>query len=944
MKKHLWIFIALLGWAGMAFAQGGTVGYHAVVRDSENKLVVNTAMSVSVSIYDEAHPSAPVYSETHASVTSNRNGAITLELGTGTGVSGNWADIDWGSAIVTAVMSAGGTTIATHTTPATAVPYALRADELSGDAKVLENYVTLGRLADTLGHYSDRAAAKTIIHDTAEVLRAEASVAAAQLSAQRQQNRDALTAKAASDSAALDARIRNAAAALAAQWNADSLTVAQFVAANRDTILKQIKADSVGFADAMNQFTSLLLENLRDDSVRMAQRLHNDSLALRTKIDQNRADIAALVEATYDAIGDKAERDSVDIEAAASAAASAIAVHQQADSAAVESALAGAYAPLTALTGRVNTFNAHVCDSISTCVDGWIADTVAALRGNLHAGISTLKSGLATVAFTGSYNDLTNKPDKLGSFTPGTTNFLVNKSCDSLTFCQLVEKVNGLQALKASLEAVAARRADSIAALQSKIDSLSKAFLPSLALTTDLPSGAEEICILKDSTRTVTYTATIANDDDHLSGYTFAWTVDGEAKSGTGSTLEMTYTSAATTHTVVCTATRGAVVIADEVQTVVTESDVVPTLSYTSKNDASTYNLDQSTLTGVNNVSAATWYNAKGEVVGNYKTPNTDISFLKGVYTVELTNSEGCVARKKVELLHTSCAISGSLYASESGTATAVDSVQDHEGNWYDVVQIGNQCWLKENMRCKSSPKGTQWTPITSTSSISVSSLNPKCYWYDLNNVPLRQRGYLYNWIAAIDTVWADQSAARNAIDNQMSIFENRRGICPEGWHVPTKTEWIQLAADVFDGITDVAAQVSNTGDRWLQKTGTSTVAPGASRIAAGKWYSISTKPGTPGYLSASDRNSSHFSVIPSAFVNASSSGSNTNGSYSYKDEKGASFYSATPSQSTDNKGYRAYRIWFECGTGDSHVGMYVGGYKSYFTGTARSVRCVRNS
>ena len=913
MKKHLWIFIALLGWAGMAFAQGGTVGYHAVVRDSENKLVVNTAMSVSVSIYDEAHPSAPVYSETHASVTSNRNGAITLELGTGTGVSGNWADIDWGTATVTAVMSAGGTTIATHTTPVTAVPYALRADELSGDAKVLENYVTLGRLADTLGHYPDRAAAKTIIHDTAEVLRAEASVAAAQLSAQRQQNRDALTAKAASDSAALDARIRNAAAALAAQWNADSLTVAQFVAANRDTILKQIKADSVGFADAMNQFTSLLLENLRSDSVRMAQRLHNDSLALRTKIDQNRADIAALVEATYDAIGDKAERDSVDIEAAVSASASAIAVHQQADSAAVESALAGAYAPLTALTGRVNTFNAHVCDSISTCVDGWIADTVAALRGNLHAGISTLKSGLATVAFTGSYNDLTNKPDKLGSFTSGTTNFLDNISCDSLTFCQLVEKVNGLQALKASLEAVAARRADSIAALQSKIDSLSKAFLPSLALTTDLPSGAEEICILKDSTRTVTYTATIANDDDHLSGYTFAWTVDGEAKSGTGSTLEMTYTSAATTHTVVCTATRGPVVIADEAQTVVTESDVVPTLSYTSKNDASTYNLDQSTLTGVNNVSAATWYNAKGEVVGNYKTPDMDISFLKGVYTVELTNSEGCVARKKVELLHTSCAITGSLYASESGTATAVDSVQDHEGNWYDVVQIGNQCWLKENMRCATSPNGY----ISGPQNKDVNSCY-KAYFYDntFSSIPMRPRGYLYNWSAALDL---NLSSASN------TSYTNHRGICPEGWHVPTNAEWCTMESFVV-GTTISSGSNGGFGTHAVRLAG------------GGQWTSHTNGSNAPGDYAASDRNQYGFSALPVGYFrvdNSSSDNQTGNKSYFTRTDETATFYSSTSGSQ--------YNPWRACGLDYDDNQVWNKG-DSYYKSCGRSVRCVRNS
>ena len=40
----------------------------------------------------------------------------------------------------------------------------------------------------------------------------------------------------------------------------------------------------------------------------------------------------------------------------------------------------------------------------------------------------------------------------------------------------------------------------------------------------------------------------------------------------------------------------------------------------------------------------------------------------------------------------------------ETGGGGRINQVRDHEGNSYQVVQIGNQCWMKENMRATTSP------------------------------------------------------------------------------------------------------------------------------------------------------------------------------------------------------------------------------------------------
>lgn len=77
MKKVLF-FLAVLFFAANLFAQNGNdrISYQAVVRNSDNRLVYNENLTVTVTITNV--PDGPVvYSETHA-VTSNATGHVTL--------------------------------------------------------------------------------------------------------------------------------------------------------------------------------------------------------------------------------------------------------------------------------------------------------------------------------------------------------------------------------------------------------------------------------------------------------------------------------------------------------------------------------------------------------------------------------------------------------------------------------------------------------------------------------------------------------------------------------------------------------------------------------------------------------------------------------------------------------------------------------------------------
>ena len=118
----------------------------------------------------------------------------------------------------------------------------------------------------------------------------------------------------------------------------------------------------------------------------------------------------------------------------------------------------------------------------------------------------------------------------------------------------------------------------------------------------------------------------------------------------------------------------------------------------------------------------------------------------------------------------------------EAQPCPTTPTVTDIDGNVYNTVQIGNQCWIKENLRTSHYSDGTAITMGDPTGSETSSTTIP--YYYDNTNsyISLSQRGYHYNWPAVMHG-----AASSNA--NPSGV----QGVCPTGWHVPSNTEWIQL-------------------------------------------------------------------------------------------------------------------------------------------------------
>jgi uncharacterized protein (TIGR02145 family) len=89
-------------------------------------------------------------------------------------------------------------------------------------------------------------------------------------------------------------------------------------------------------------------------------------------------------------------------------------------------------------------------------------------------------------------------------------------------------------------------------------------------------------------------------------------------------------------------------------------------------------------------------------------------------------------------------------------------TVSDIEGNIYNTVTIGNQVWMKENLKSKKYSDGT---------------LIPNIYFYNDNANNIDIYGYLYTWNAAMKS----------------STIERAQGVCPSGWHMPSIAEWTTL-------------------------------------------------------------------------------------------------------------------------------------------------------
>jgi uncharacterized protein (TIGR02145 family) len=195
------------------------------------------------------------------------------------------------------------------------------------------------------------------------------------------------------------------------------------------------------------------------------------------------------------------------------------------------------------------------------------------------------------------------------------------------------------------------------------------------------------------------------------------------------------------------------------------------------------------------------------------------------------------------------------------------DTVQDIEGNTYGTVKIGDQCWMSENMRTTQYPDGSSITKGPSADGASGWGTDQGYYSCPPNSsnsgedcAAADSLGMLYQWSAAMDG----------------STTEGAQGICPDGWHVATDSEWHTLEDYLSESTCDPSRDGSWDCD------------PAGSKLAGNDAADENWNSGT--LTGHADFDSSGFNAPPS--------GSRyTNGSYVYRSSY-AYFWSSSESGS----------------------------------------------
>ena len=182
---------------------------------------------------------------------------------------------------------------------------------------------------------------------------------------------------------------------------------------------------------------------------------------------------------------------------------------------------------------------------------------------------------------------------------------------------------------------------------------------------------------------------------------------------------------------------------------------------------------------------------------------------------------------------------------STTGFSPCGTTITDIDGNSYNTVLIGSQCWTKENLRVRKYNNGTAigfnavggYGGFSSTWQNSTIGLHA-IYGHDSTiTTPsnLTKYGYLYNWYAVKGISTNGNIASTDTLN-----------ICPAGWHVPTDAEWTTLTTNLGGGSV-AGGKMKSVGTAYWNSPNTSatnesgfSALPGGIRMNDGSFSDIS--------------------------------------------------------------------------------------------------------
>ena len=187
-------------------------------------------------------------------------------------------------------------------------------------------------------------------------------------------------------------------------------------------------------------------------------------------------------------------------------------------------------------------------------------------------------------------------------------------------------------------------------------------------------------------------------------------------------------------------------------------------------------------------------------------------------------SSSAMTSSSSVESSSSSSVPEGYVDPSTVVTGTMTD---ERDGQTYKTVKIGTQTWMAENLNYA-------YTGVPYNYSGNTSDSTSWCYSNAAANCT--KYGRLYTWAAAMDSVGTWSTNGKGCgYGKTCSPTYPVRGVCPEGWHLPTQTEWNTLFTAV--GGQSTAGKMLKSTSGW-NSSDNGTDAYSFSALPAGYRYS----------------------------------------------------------------------------------------------------------
>jgi uncharacterized protein (TIGR02145 family) len=199
--------------------------------------------------------------------------------------------------------------------------------------------------------------------------------------------------------------------------------------------------------------------------------------------------------------------------------------------------------------------------------------------------------------------------------------------------------------------------------------------------------------------------------------------------------------------------------------------------------------------TNMNNPIMWQWSFGDGSTFSGSDAREVDVTYTQtGDFTVilQVFNDQGMKTATKTNYIH---------------IRNCPSTVSDAEGNIYETIKIGGQCWMKENLNTGTRIDGKFFQ---------LNNGQVEKYCYNNSNSNCDIFGGLYTWAELMN----------------YSQTEETQGICPDGWHIPGAYEFSRLSS--FIG-PDPGTKMKEEGfDHWNSDNTNATNSSGFTAYGGG--------------------------------------------------------------------------------------------------------------